>query len=186
MSRSAALFLWRLATVEVMNRGIELEKFLLVDFLDALGVSITSFTSSLGGLIEALMSSLSTRLSVLDKSFLLSFNFNSIFSLCSLKFWLCFSASLMSSSSSVIFFSLCFFTSYSVCMQSAIFKHCLLRNLLEKKIKKITTGTSLLDSIALALFAKFKEQIVSHTSSSEGLICTSIKTFEPYPLSMWL
>jgi len=41
--------------------------------------------------------------------------------------------------------------------------------------------TSLLDSIALALFAKFKEQIVSQTSSSEGLICTSIKTFEPYP-----
>lgn len=52
---------------------------------------------------------------------------------------------------------------------------------LEKKFSKITTGTSLLDSIALALFAKFKEQTVSQTSSSEGLICTNINTFEPYP-----
>jgi len=67
-SRSAALCLWQLATVEVMNRGIEFEKFLLMDFLDALGVSIASFTSSLG-LIETLMSSLSTTLFMLDKSF---------------------------------------------------------------------------------------------------------------------
>ncbi|WVY99311.1 hypothetical protein V8G54_025381, partial [Vigna mungo] len=47
------------------------------------------------------------------------------------------SVSFMSSSSFIIFFSLCFFTSYRVCMQSTIFKQCLLRNLLKKKLKKL-------------------------------------------------
>ena len=46
----------------------------------------------------------------------------------------------------------------------------------------LTSESSLQDSINLALFAKPSEQIVSPTSSLEGLMCTTIKTLEPSPV----
>lgn len=45
----------------------------------------------------------------------------------------------------------------------------------------LTAVNPLLDSIALARFVKLREQIVSPTSSSRGLMCTSIKTFDLVP-----
>lgn len=44
-----------------------------------------------------------------------------------------------------------------------------------------TSGSSLFDSIDLALFAKVNEQLVSIISSSYGLACTSINTLDPSP-----
>lgn len=50
------------------------------------------------------------------------------------------------------------------------YEHLVLRILaIIKKVEIFTSGSSLLDSTALALFAKHKEQIVSPTSSSHGL-----------------
>jgi hypothetical protein len=54
---------------------------------------------------------------------------------------------------------------------------------LQNRFEKHTSGSSRLDSIPLALFAKLKEQIVSPTSFSHGLTSTSIKTFEPSPIA---
>lgn len=47
---SAALCLWRLAIVEVMKRGKELEMIVLLGALDFLGVIMTSFRSSSGAI----------------------------------------------------------------------------------------------------------------------------------------
>uniref|UniRef100_A0A0A9HLD0 Uncharacterized protein n=1 Tax=Arundo donax TaxID=35708 RepID=A0A0A9HLD0_ARUDO len=47
----------------------------------------------------------------------------------------------------------------------------------------------LFDSIDLARLAKLREQTVSQMSSSDGLMCTTIRTFEPSPsesLRIWV
>lgn len=50
------------------------------------------------------------------------------------------------------------------------------------EVQVLTAVNPLLDSTALARFVKLREQIVSPTSSSRGLMCTSIRTFDLVPI----